>query len=61
MISVENGLYTFHDDFDDPVWQWSVRFEDRLTVLDFAQLAFLVELYDMQMPERPSLADDWEE
>ncbi len=61
MISVENGLYTFHDYFDDPVWQWSIRFDDRLTVLNFVKLEFLVELYDMQMPERSSLADDWEE
>ena len=56
---IVDGVYTFEDYyFSDPAWQWSVVFEDRLEKLDFTKLEFLVELYELQKPDRPSLSDD---
>ena len=60
MARVEHGVYTFDDYYDsDPAWQWSIVYDDRLETVDFAKLSFLVELYTLQKPDRPSLLEDW--
>jgi len=38
-------------------WQWFVTGEDRLQEFDFEKMALLIDQYNMQLPERPSLHD----
>ena len=57
---VNKGIFTFEDYYlNDPAWYWSVEGEDRLMEFDFQAMRELVERYDEQFPDRPSLRDDW--
>ena len=59
---VEAGTYLFDDYyFYETDWQWSVTGEDRLLEFDFEEMALMIDQYNTQLPERPSLHDWWEE
>lgn len=51
-----DGQYCFNDYYrPNGRWQWSIQFEDDLLKLDLSKIGFLVELYNYQKPDRPSL------
>lgn len=60
MADVEAGIYLFDDYYDyETDWQWSVEGEDRLLEFNFDEMALLIDRYNMQLPERPSLHGAW--